>query len=368
MGRSVQPRTWAAALLVSLLVHAAVLLTLPSALVARTPDGKLPPPPPIQVSLVDRPPPPPAPKIQPPPPAPPPPPAEAVEALRPQIVAPPDTVNDVPPEKTRLESDRNNKVETQSLSPGVPKPAPEPKEIPKKPAPETRKAEAPPKPKQKSGEADDDGATRREPTRRRSPQLEDLFASRDELIRAQQSDKNRGGVEESNDRVGEGRRRLALAVPPVSPDWALPGRRGALDFLPDIQRGDVTLLNTKANVFAPFVRRVGERVFQHLVIRQRRLDLPQIMNARQPVMMKVLLDKKGRLKSVKVENQSGSASMDGTLSEAVQTGAFDNNPPPTAANADGNYEFVFQAQLRAYAPGGGGAPSRIESRLSVGLL
>jgi hypothetical protein len=60
--------------------------------------------------------------------------------------------------------------------------------------------------------------------------------------------------------------------------------------------------------------------------------------------------------------------MDDTLTDALNTGAFDNNPPPAAANPDGNYEFMFEAQLRTFAPGEGGRPNRIESRLSVGLL
>jgi hypothetical protein len=182
----------------------------------------------------------------------------------------------------------------------------------------------------------------------------------------------RDAQEHAPDRAAEGsrtgRQRLALAIPPAAPEWALPGARGTLDDLPDIQRGDVTLLNTKANAFAPFVRRVGERVFQHLIIRQRNLELQQILSARGQVRMRVLLDPAGKLKSVAVEGQSGSVTMDDTLGDALHTAAFDNNPPLAAANANGDYEFVFQAQLRAFAPGAGGLPSRIESRLSVALL
>ena len=149
------------------------------------------------------------------------------------------------------------------------------------------------------------------------------------------------------------------------PGIALPTLSEALDV---IQRGSVTLLNTKANVFSPFVRRVGERVFQHLIIRQRRLELQQILSANHPVQMRAVLDPTGKLKSVQIEGQSGSANMDDTLSDALNTAAFDNNPPKAAANANGDFEFVFQAQLRAYQPSPGGGSGRIESRLSVGLL
>lgn len=352
MRRAATSRTFTLAILLSLLVHALIFLTMPAnegaAVVAE--------PRPIEVALL----PPPEPKHAPPP-----------EAPAPkQMVAPPDEINDQPPEQPHFESDRDNTVPVETVKEGVPNPAPPP--APKEKAPVKKQPPKPPpraQPKPQVATDDEEaGGKRLEQKRAHTPALKDLFASTDELISAQQDADQAAKKEGDGPGSGSGRRRLALAVPPVAPDWSLPGARGTLDYLPNIQRGDVTLLNTKANVFAPFVRRVGERVFQHLVIRQRQLELPQIMNARQPVQMKVVLDKRGRLKSVTVQGQSGSASMDGTLSEAVNTAAFDNNPPPTAANADGNYEFIFQAQLRAVQPGAGGMPSRIESRLSVGLL
>ena len=53
--------------------------------------------------------------------------------------------------------------------------------------------------------------------------------------------------------------------------WQVTSNRpGALDFLPDVREGDITLLNTKAELFSPFVRRVAVRVFGHLVILLRR--------------------------------------------------------------------------------------------------
>ena len=281
-----------------------------------------------------------------------------------QMVAPPDAINDRAPDRARFESDRDNTVLQETVRPGVPNPGPL--------APPGGSVAQPPQPPARVAErADGDNAARAEraQTRRgRAPALDDLFTSTDELVRAQQSERERDERAQAAEQPGSGRSRVALAVPPVVPEWTLPGTRGTLDYLPDIRRGDVTLLNTKANVFAPFVRRVGERVFQHLIIRQRSLQLQQILSARGPVQMRVLLDSRGKLKSLSVEDHSGSASMDDTLTEALNTGAFDNNPPPAAANPAGNYEFMFQAQLRTFAPGEGSLPSRIESRLSVGLL
>jgi hypothetical protein len=334
----------ALALALSFALHALGLATLP------VPEGRavIPAETPIEVALLR-----------------PEPPVREAPPPRRQIVAPPDEINDRVPERAHLESERDNTVLRETVRPGVPNPAPP--RPPVEPAPARRQSEPPPA-RGRERAAGGGAAARVEPPGGHVPALEDLFASTDELVRAQRGARERQEAEQAAEVPGTGRRRLALAVPPAAPEWSLPGTRGTFDYLPDIQRGDVTLLNTKANVFAPFVRRVGERVFQHLIIRQRRLELTQILSAQEPVQMRVVLDPKGRLKSVKVEGQSGSASMDDTLSDALASAAFDNNPPAAAANAAGEYEFVFHARLRALQPGPDGRPSRIESRLSVALL
>ena len=339
-------RPFALAITLSALLHLLILLLLP------LPEGGAGAvaEPPLEVALL-----PPEPRVPAPAPAP------------RQMVAPPDHINDRAPENPRFDSDRDNTVEHETVKVGVPNPGPEvppapkpasqqraiapdrppparPRQLAQRPAPPPRPAAPEPKP---------------------APALDELFASTEELMAAQRAAQQQAPTSEDS---GTGRRRLALAVPPLAPEWALSGPRGTLDNLPDIQRGSVTLLNTKANEFSPFVRRVGERVFQHLIIRQRRLELQQILSALHPVQMRVILDARGKLKSVQINDQSGSANMDDTLSDALHTAAFDNNPPPAAANANGEFEFVFQAQLRAFEPGAGGTPGRIESRLSVALL
>src|SRR5207247_662987 len=90
------------------------------------------------------------------------------------------------------------------------------------------------------------------------PETRQIVAPPDEWVRAARGERAQSADPQPAEGSGASRRHLALAVPPVAPEWTLPGERGTLDHLPDIQRGDVTLLNTKANVFAPFVRRVGE--------------------------------------------------------------------------------------------------------------
>ena len=342
-------RPFALAIALSALLHllAFLLLPLPTGAARPVPEA------PLEVAL-----------LPPEPPKPPP----AAPAPR-QMVAPPDTINDRAPENPHFESDRDNEVEHETVNPGVPNPGPDapPAPAPKAPPRPAVAADRPPPARQPKQMAERPAQPARPapPEPKRAPALDDLFAKTDELVRAQRAQPQ---PDAETEETGTGRRKLALAVAPVTPEWSLPGVRGTLDNLPDIQRGNVTLLNTKANVFSPFVRRVGERVFQHLIIRQRRLELQQILSANHPVQMRAILDPTGKLKSVQIEGQSGSANMDDTLSDALNTAAFDNNPPKAAANANGDFEFVFQAQLRAYQPGPGGGPGRIESRLSVALL
>jgi hypothetical protein len=332
------------AIALSALVHLSLFLLLPLPKLSDRPVVE----PPLEVALL----PPAAPKAPP------------VPAPR-QMVAPPDQINDRAPENPHFESDRDNTVEHETVNPGVPNPGPEAPPAPKQAAAQRASIPDRPPPAKPRQQAERVApAPKAMAQEQKRVTADDLFLG-DKLVQAQREAAEQAPPSED---TGTGRRKLSLAVAPVTPDWSLPGTRGTLDNLPDIQRGAVTLLNTKANVFSPFVRRVGERVFQHLIIRQRRLELQQILSAQSPVQMRATLDAHGKLKSVQIDGQSGSALMDDTLSDALNTAAFDNNPPQAAANANGEYEFLFQAQLRAYQPGPGGSPGRVESRLSVGLL
>jgi len=96
------------ALLLSASLHALGILTVPAHQAQSRPSA----PAPIEVAL-----------LRPEPPTPPEPPRPEV-ALPRQIVAPPDTVNERPPDRPRFESDRDNVVLRESVRPGVPKPAP----------------------------------------------------------------------------------------------------------------------------------------------------------------------------------------------------------------------------------------------------
>ncbi|MFM7144302.1 MAG: energy transducer TonB, partial [Alphaproteobacteria bacterium] len=180
-----------------------------------------------------------------------------------------------------------------------------------------------------------------------------------------------------NDRAPSGRsdsrddpRRDLVSAPPPKPGF-FGGPRGTFDSLPGVAQGSLTMLNTKADRFAPFVRRVGTRVFQNLLIFQRQnLGINDILAAHEPVTVRCILDREGHLRDVRVEDRSGSLAVDQTLTDALREAAFDSNPPPSAANANGEFEFVFVSQIQAQLGNGPSGPQvqMIESRLRVGLM
>lgn len=129
-------------------------------------------------------------------------------------------------------------------------------------------------------------------------------------------------------------------------------RSGSPDFLQDIPDGDITLLNTKADRFAVFVRRVANQVFGNL----RKLswqDLPasEIARIHGFVTVHAVMTKEGKLLSLAVEESSGNSYFDRVLKSAVEKGAWDQNPPAAALAKDGNIHFVFKA--RSWVRGSG---------------
>jgi hypothetical protein len=356
------------ALIISVLLHA---LMLTSASVLRNVRLSLPSlPPVIDVDLAQLPPPvakPPAP----------PPKAESQTAAEPppvlmpkqQIVTPPDAGEEKPPPETSFLSDRDNVVEQQTVRRGdggareqaaqqeeepVPK-APEEKPAAGKPAP--RAVAPPPRPAVREREETKVAAL---------PKLDKLFPLPGEF---------------------SGRAPTpAAAAPPKPREVArrnlLPGNRqgfavspGVSDFLPTIREGDITLLNTKAEKFAPFVRRVAARVFQHLEINLKR-TARGIGNAgagREFAAVEAIMSKRGELVSARLverETNTQMAVYKQLLSAARPDVFFDANPPAGAEAADGNIHFILLVDLMIQVgadPRTGGASTGYYGMASVGL-
>lgn len=314
-----------------------------------------------------------------------------------QIVAPSDQENQLPPDGRAFLSDRDNRVDKESIKKGnpeagvpqqeqppaqvasAPKPAPPP---PPKPAPAPEPAaKAPPRPQAKAPPAKPQKPAKQgreaEPTNERArgdtiperlPGLNQLFAPPDQVLAKAEMERRAVGADSA--RAADDPRKDLVSAPPPAPGL-FGGARGSFDYLPDVAQGNLTMLNTKADRFAPFVRRVGTRVFQNMLIFQRQnLEASDILAANAIITARVILDASGKLKNLEVDDHSGSMAVDQTLLDALRQAAFDDNPPKSAANAQGEYEFVFQAQLIAgVGPGPRGPELRtVESRLRIGLL
>jgi len=333
------------------------------------------------------------------------------EKLPEQIVNPPDQVNDQVPEKTRLLSDRNSAAKEETVARGMPRPASarkeqspvrekaikeeskppiqrvkkEPKPVSptekslealekelsarKKPIPGTREAAkrnpvqmamkprlASPSPKLErekklEQEIDEGSLAKRTPSstaeaEKRAPKL---FARPEELLtQGWLSDEGKEREEKEARKPPQGRDLIAMAPPPAENLLALPGPIGTPDVLPDIRQGNLTFLNAKANRFAPFVRRVALRVFQHLIIFQRKnMHIDDVVAAHDMSTIEAKIDTQGNLKKLIIHTRSGSYAVDEALLRACENGAWDENPPAEAVAEDGMIHFIFRSDINA---------------------
>ena len=122
-------------------------------------------------------------------------------------------------------------------------------------------------------------------------------------------------------------------------------RQGSPDFLPTVPDGDITLLNTKADRFAVFVRRVALQVFGNLR-KNSWAEIPyqEVVRLQDYVTVHAVMSPTGKLMGVTLETTSGSTHFDRVVRQAAEAGAIDQNPPPNAVAEDGNIHFVFKAR------------------------
>lgn len=355
------------AILLSIVLHALVLSLLPVLRQMRA----APPAPLLDVDVVSLPPPARAVPPAPPPPAPAvaPPAAEPAPAIpmpKQQAVSPPDAGEEKPPKDTRLTSDQDNTVQQEMVRRGEPEPGAEIAGRRSKPPPESAKAAAktaaqaaPDKPAHAAA-----GSGSQAPRMAMAPRLDDLLPSAPQLAREGYGQSAAAGAAaevakpaERNDLLRRG------------DAWHSASHRlGTLDFLPDIREGDVTLLNTKAELFSPFVRRVALRVFESLIISLRR-DLGSVRRtAEETVTMEAIMNRRGDLVRLDLKERSntGALATEHNLQQACYDGFFDRNPPPGAESADGNIHFLFAVHVSiAVDPNGRQSGQAI---FSAGLL
>jgi outer membrane biosynthesis protein TonB len=266
-----------------------------------------------------------------------------------QIVSPPDSPEQTP-EKAHLFSDRDSKAIEEMIKRGEPAPPAKPPQQPAKPD-NAKPSPADKLPATKS-KGDAQGKERGSALTKTEPQtsspsthtaptigLSDLFVRPSELARDPALRKGESG---GDDKTAEGGKRdlAALSRPEL---WADPGQRGTPDYLPDVRQGNFTLLNTKADRFAPFVRRVGLRVFQSFSMEfKQQIFAGNVPQGRDNVEVEAVMSRDGRRVEVYLKQRSGNLSSDrvllGTLNDNI---FFDENPPAQAVAEDGRIHFVF---------------------------
>ena len=103
---------------------------------------------------------------------------------------------------------------------------------------------------------------------------------------------------------------------------------GIQDNLPNIEDGEITLLNTKSYQFAGFVRRVALQVFNK-VKNQSWLSLPhnEIRKLERYVVFDVYLNTSGEFEKIILKQDSKSKIFDQLVKEAIESSAHDPNPP-----------------------------------------
>lgn len=285
------------------------------------------------------------------------PPPEELARPKNQIVSPPDSPEETP-EKARLFSDRDSKALEEMVKKGEPAP-------PAKPPEKTAKQEATkpapkPKPPESKARGEESGADKGSALARTEPQkappatktapmlgLSDLFVRPSELAKDPMLRKGQSGNDDTSEQGGD-RNIASLAARPEL--WADPGQRGTPDYLPDVKQGNFTLLNTKADKFAPFVRRVGLRVFQSFSMEFKQLIFSgSVPQGKDDVEVEAVMSKDGRRMQVYLKQRSGNLSSDrvllGTLNDQI---FFDQNPPAKAVAEDGLIHFVFALNAQVW--------------------
>jgi hypothetical protein len=292
-----------------------------------------------------------------------------------QIVSPSDAGEEKPPQQTNLLSDRDNTVVKESVHQGnpsgddpnardstfnagkngaeeaeavdaaAPKPAAEPaseKEASKRQASERQVtteavAEKPaPLPKQAAGES----ARQAQTQVAALPRLDQLLPPAGDVFVPDTSESDEPTARQRQARV---RRNLLGAR-----SYGFSSRPGITDYLPTIQPGDITMLNTKAELFAPFVRRVAMRVFQHLELNLRRAADRGGGRGREFAVVEAVMDRSGKLLSSRVLQRQSDTSLAAyreLLAVARPDVFFDSNPPAGAEGNDGNIHFILLVDL-----------------------
>ena len=115
--------------------------------------------------------------------------------------------------------------------------------------------------------------------------------------------------------------------------------------------GTVRLLNSKAAKFGNFAGVILDRIYARLIQAERteeisRTRLPTEIKA---VVITAIMDKKGKLTELILEQHSGKAKIDQMMLDVCRKSIWYENPPAEALSADGTYQLTIRLKLENYA-------------------
>jgi hypothetical protein len=115
--------------------------------------------------------------------------------------------------------------------------------------------------------------------------------------------------------------------------------------------GTVRLLNGKAAKFGTFSGVILDRIYARLIEAERteeisRTRLPTEIKA---VVITAVMDKKGKLTELILEQHSGKANIDQMLLDVCRKSIWYENPPVEALSANGTYQLTIRLKLQNYA-------------------
>ncbi|OVE79877.1 hypothetical protein BVY02_01960, partial [bacterium J17] len=153
-------------------------------------------------------------------------------------------------------------------------------------------------------------------------------------------------AEQKDDKQVDDKQRAAkfLNAQPFRRTLRSPGY-DSFSYVPDIQDGEITLLNAKADRYAVFVSRVATQVFGALRRRNwSQLTYSETKQVRRFTKIEAVMSKQGKLLSATVSDSSGSRKFDLVVEGAAKDGTWDQNPPEGAEWSDGNIHFIFASK------------------------
>lgn len=137
-----------------------------------------------------------------------------------------------------------------------------------------------------------------------------------------------------------GQQRIDLSDPGLSRDIGT-----------DRNPGTVRLLNDKAAQFDNFCSVILDRIYVQLTIAEKteeisRTKVPTELKA---AVVTAIMDKKGKLIEIILEQHSGKAKIDNLLIDVCKKGIWYENPPVGALSGDGNYKLTIKLKLENFA-------------------